>query len=285
MKRLGIGLVTLAALAALLVAAAATHAASRIAYADSSNEIDSDILSVLADGEGERTVAALNGEDTYPSWGPSRRRLVFVHDEQLWVVRADGKRAHRISRMKRAETPSWSPNGRKIAFSVRRKKRVAVFTIRPNGRGARRLTRWFPDPKHNIFGLHPDWSPNARYIVFDGSKGLVRMGSKGRNKRLIVRNASTANWSPNGKQLVFVRGDRIFLSRANGSNVHTLTGKVPICDDCERYDDDPAWSPSGSRIAYIQESFGETGEDGIHTVKPNGKGDQRITSHGDSLDW
>src|SRR3954447_5096077 len=95
----------LVAALAVLALAGAAQGASRIVYSVFDDEIDSDVYSVLANGKGDRGGAVLDGEDTDPSWGPSRRRLVFVHDDQLWVVRANAnsKGARRISRRKGAE--------------------------------------------------------------------------------------------------------------------------------------------------------------------------------------
>jgi Tol biopolymer transport system component len=145
------------------------------------------------------------------------------------------------------------------------------------------LTRFIPDPKHNLFGLNPKYSPSGRSIAFDTGRGIVKMRANGRHRRLLVPNGESVDWSPNGRKIAFVRGERIFVARANGHGVRSVTGGLKC--GCDRADDDPAWSPSGRRIAYSQFDIdAEDNESTVHTIKPTGKGDREVVS-GYSPDW
>lgn len=52
---------------------------------------------------------------TDPSWSPRGRRIAFTRAGQIWVVRSRGGRPRQLTK-KGGESPAWSPDGRHIAF-------------------------------------------------------------------------------------------------------------------------------------------------------------------------
>jgi TolB protein len=71
-------------------------------------------------------------------------------------------------------SPSWSPNGRKVAF-VRRND---IYLVRRSGRGLRRLT--------HRGGYAPAWSPDGRWIAFIRGGDLYIVRTDGRRLRRLV---------------------------------------------------------------------------------------------------
>jgi TolB protein len=113
-----------------------------------------------ADGSGLRRITPLRLNAGNPDWSPDGRRIVFNSSYEgqgkveLYIVRADGsglRRVRKESRRSFSFQPVWSPNGRRIAF-VHAVGRTAphIWTIRPNGRGLRQVTR----------GPKPDFAPD-----------------------------------------------------------------------------------------------------------------------------
>ncbi len=58
--------------------------------------------------------------------------------------------------------PTWSPDGSRIAFERIREStdHHAIFTVRLDGTGLRRLSPWRLD------AASPDWSPSGQWIAF-----------------------------------------------------------------------------------------------------------------------
>lgn len=227
----------------------------------------SDIFTVRPDGSGLTRVT--EGLDALaPSWSPSRGRLVFAqsdtHFSYLTVVNADGSRRHTITSTAAGvgviNDPDWSARGR-IAFE----QQGAIFTIRPNGRGLRRVTR-FADFDN------PAWSPNGHRLAFSHGGDVWVMRANGRHKHRLIPDGTAPNWAPDRRHIAFQRGINVYVALTNGVNPHRLTGG-------DRAGLTPAWSPGGHAIAFA----GSRG--GIFTMSSEGEGARQIAARGLDPDW
>ena len=72
----------------------------------------------------------------------------------LYVVNPDGSGKRRVVETAGHATPSWSPDGRRIAFQTRSGPGLAV--VNADGSGQQNLTT----------GSYPAWSPDGRRIAF-----------------------------------------------------------------------------------------------------------------------
>jgi Tol biopolymer transport system component len=106
--------------------------------------------------------------------------------------------------------------------------------------------------------LDPDWSPDGERILFttsrDGFQELYTMSPDGSNlQRLTVNeglNDLQGVYSPDGSMIAYSTnysvGDasgEIWVMNADGSSQRRLTNN-------DRYDDQPVWSPDGTRLAF-----------------------------------
>ena len=83
----------------------------------------------------------------YPSWSPDSRRIAFTLGGRLAIMDADG--SHRRTLRLFATQPHWSADGRWIVFMAD----ADLYKVRPDGSGRTRLTHH----GKQVVNDQPDW--------------------------------------------------------------------------------------------------------------------------------
>jgi TolB protein len=184
-------------------------------------------------------------------------QILFVDDraqsafQQLYIEDADGSSVRQLVKSEfNDQKPALSPDGTKVLF-----------------------TRYPPDGSRGggIFVMN-----------LDGS-GLTSLDVDGED----------VGWSPDGKQIVSTHGlfdDRPFpynvalwVRNADGSNAHQITLAGQVCHDaCDKgaQDNQAAWSPDGTRIAFVRDTYTKPEQFAIFTIAPDGSDLRRVTPGG-----
>jgi Tol biopolymer transport system component len=135
----------------------------------------SDIWKIPCTGSpAENTAAAMRvtrqtGRVQTPSVSPDGREFAYLSDHgghaNLWVARTDGSGARQITFERNPDVvigvPVWSPAGSTIAVLVN-STQIAIWTVRPDGRGLRPLLP---------VAFAPCWSPDGRWLYHVRSEG------------------------------------------------------------------------------------------------------------------
>jgi Tol biopolymer transport system component len=242
-----------------------------------------DIFLVNRDGTGrKRLTGGFSAEDWGPAWSPSGAWIVFTRNGSLFRIRTDGTGLRFLGVGDEAD---WSPNGKRIVFSLFSGFRSSdIYSMRADGTDRRRLTQSSAEE------YAPAWSPGGTRIAYTrGFEGDVMvMNADGSNKRRLVPDAAAPSWSPHGAFVAFTRtrttpfpgGDgrevtTIFTRPADGSATATrvLTPE---------FDGDVDASPDGTRIAYT--GIRPYGTSGVYLADPDG-GNETFLHTGEGPDW
>jgi Tol biopolymer transport system component len=227
----------------------ASRADSRIAFV-SSGSLDSgaDLYLVNADGTGRRQLT---------------QGGALVNPSQPYLPPA---------------RPSWSPDGKQLAFQISSEtEQPKIALVRVGGGNIRVVVR---------NASYPAWSPNGDLILFDRERfpttDLWTIRIDGTHARLLVRNAASGAWSPDGTRIAFTRVGR----RAADFKIYALRLDSGAQQEVTRgpgIDVLPAWAP-GNRIAFARMAKYPT-DASIFVINTDGTGERLLTRHGGSPAW
>jgi dipeptidyl aminopeptidase/acylaminoacyl peptidase len=221
-----------------------------------------DIFRLNPDGTGRLNLTRSSSFEFDPVWAPDRQWIAFAAlnrvtelKTDIYVMKADGSERRRVTDHGPdtiAGCPTWSPDGKHIAFHAVRGDPSGgallvpqILVIDADGRNRRRLARglapaWSPDGRRILYFAHRQVGRNARY-------GLSVMNVDGSDPRLLKREAGAGVWSPDGKRIAYINltGNQrnIFVMNVDGTNATRLTntprGKMGV-----------QWASDGTHVIF-----------------------------------
>ena len=254
------------------------------------------------------TARRLTGFGGKPAWSPDGSRIVFqsvgildysptglaitLPSSTLWMVDARGGAPTQLTQPGNPNgghgAPTWSPDGKKIAFSSVSASLQEIWTIPANGGTPLRLVAG---------GVYdPVFGPGGRYLYFSksfvGSQqqtpvaltfALMRVplspeGAVAGEPELAKNSGSVVyrapRFSANGRFLVFsavAANDNLQSIRISPSTGEVVGDPVPFTHDTMLRKLDPIFSPDGAQIAYTVIQNGEDSGIGVWVADADGQ--------------
>lgn len=199
--------------------------------------INNDLLELTL-AEGTNMGVAIN---------PRGDTIAFDLLGRIWLMPVSGGEGMPITDpFGNARNPSWSLDGKKIAFQAYWDGNWHIYTVNIDGSNLEQITSGDFDHRE------PHWSPDGKTLVFssdrNGSYDIWTLHLMSEKEATVVSeggNEYGAMWSPDGKILAYIsekEGNYTLIKRVNGTleseSLYTTTAKLTGA----------SWSPDGKRI-------------------------------------
>jgi TolB protein len=252
-----------------------------------------------------------NINNSYPAISPDGSTIVFQSDRsgrgELFTMKPDGTDVKQITNLSNniensswmpSASPSWSPDGKQIAFVGNvEPDNPDIFIMNADGSGLRRLTAFPGDDSH------PHWAANGR-IVFNSAQTtpdlkaewsrqwheVFSINPDGTDLRQHTRCKTVCTYpslSPDGNKILFrkvldtpgfnwdlsssKRNSEVFVADVNGENEVNISNSAA-------FDGWPMWSPDSKRLLFTSNRMGPANVGHIFLVNADGSGLTQLSS-------
>ena len=246
------------------------------------NVDNADLYTVNTDGSKLRNITNHKGDDYFPGWSPDGKKIVFqssrnkldssiYRKDEILITNNEGSPAFNLTKYSGDDgAPSFSPDGKRIAFESRRDSLTDIYVMNIDGTNILNLTK---NSKRN--NSSPVWSPDGSMIAYESDYDLIIANSDGRHpiKLADANQPMGMRWSPDGKKIAFAAEGtqymEYYLLEIDGPSLIKLT-EGAVANHFP-----PSWSPDGTKIVFMKATEDEN--EGIYIINADGSGLKRLT--------
>jgi len=204
-----------------------------------------------------RVVDAQNGQIDYIypaavvrglAWSPDATQIstTVAGESSLRIYNLDGTEIVLQTAAPAFGKPTWSPDGKSIAYFCYIQEKIDICVSHKNGTPPQRIS--FSSDHFPYLKYHLQWSPDGQKLLFEGQQrgggsDLFLMNPNGSDLRQLTFDPADdlqPTWSPDGKQIAFVSlrdgNKEIYTIHVDGTHLSRLTHTAG--DETE-----PAWKP------------------------------------------
>ena len=240
---------------------------------------DYGIWTMRTDGSQLAQLTPSDGVDGDPQWSPDGAQILFTRHlggvpgnprSGIFVMNADGSGVHALTDDAQIDYASaeWSPDGGRILVNTygAEGEGYVLFVMNADGSGLREIYR---GPCGS-----PQWSPVGDAVLFQTGQKLLLLNVDTGSRRIVIDRLTqdvAFRWSPDGTRFVYAlpvspdEGEELrvvdIASGADEAVAHGLEWRNP----------QPAWSPDGTRIAFVRDGD-------IWTVAMDGTDERWLTN-------
>jgi len=199
-----------------------------------------------------------------PAWSPDHSMIVFVRDNTIFIMNADGTGARKLTGVASDRFPSFTADGAKVLFThANAKGGSEVLTVNLDGTNRQLFYKM-----GNVSIEAPRMSPDGTKLAFHAARrndSDIIVVDLATGRRTVVAGGEFREtfpaWSPDSKRLAYLTGllnnaSCLAVVNADGTGQKGLTNDVDFCNSV-------SWSPDGKEVAFTSIST-EAGVAGIY---------------------
>jgi dipeptidyl aminopeptidase/acylaminoacyl peptidase len=248
----------------------------------------SQLFVVNPDGTGARAVTTSTPERPIrafqPGWAPDGNRITFANTVGtsvgggIWVINADGTGGARVPSTEQNDAwPTFSPDGRQIAFVRFQNRYYRLHVINVDGTGLRIVM-----PDASVHVEDPEWSPDGSRFAFSNGGDLFVVNADGTGLVNLTGaesgNARHPSWSPDGSRIAYAILNEVKAIPSSGGASTTIVGGL-------REVWEVSWSPDGTQIAFVNDQA-DTPQEELYVANADGSNVRRLNVDTETtVDW